>query len=70
LWDEEWENGSIDNTTGQNVSAPALFRSKGYIDINPDKEEQTLYCYCKDIEGIVGAGIPIYCYDKDNTKKI
>lgn len=34
-WDEEWEVGGIDNTTGQNTTASDRIRSKNYIPVLP-----------------------------------
>jgi len=34
-WDEEWEVGDIDATTGNDTSNPSLIRSKNYIPIIP-----------------------------------
>jgi len=39
-WDEEWEVGSIDGTTGQNSDSTTLIRSKNYIPVVPG---QTYY---------------------------
>lgn len=36
LWDEEWEVGSINSTTGQNTTASNLIRAKNYIPVFPD----------------------------------
>jgi len=37
LWDEEWETGSIDNTTGQNNNLGTnRIRSKNYIPVSPN----------------------------------
>lgn len=35
-WDETWEVGSIDTTTGANVENSTVIRSKGYISITPN----------------------------------
>lgn len=35
-WDEEWESGSIDATTGQNESSSSNWRSKNYVPILPN----------------------------------
>ena len=57
FWDEEWEIGSIDGTTGANVSYASTLRTKNYIPIIP-----TLTYYYKS---------PWYCnarwYDKDKN---
>lgn len=41
-WDEEWELGSISDTTGENQSTSARFRSKNYIPALPNT---TYYMY-------------------------
>ena len=35
-WDEEWEVGSYDNTTGEKTAVPNIIRSKNYIPVVPD----------------------------------
>lgn len=35
-WDETWEVGSIETTTGTNVENNTVIRSKGYISITPN----------------------------------
>lgn len=40
VWDEEWEPGSINYTTGQETSPAGYFRSKSYIPVSPG---DTLY---------------------------
>ena len=40
-WDEEWEQGDIDQTTGQNSATTLYWRCKDYIRIIPN----TQYCY-------------------------
>lgn len=60
IWDEEWEVGSIDNSTGQNVGNSNIIRSKNYISVIPNT---TYYFYC-------GNATPywnIYFYDKNNN---
>ena len=37
-WDEEWELGDIDGTTGQNTSNSSLIRAKNYIRVIPDTQ--------------------------------
>lgn len=54
-WDEEWETGSINTTTGQNSSSASRFRSKNYIPII-----STESYYCK-----APAKIYVYYYDAD-----
>lgn len=41
VWDEEWELGSIDGTTGANVVSSTNFRSKNYISVIPNLS----YCF-------------------------
>lgn len=41
-WDEEWEAGTIDATTGQNDTSSAAWRSKNYIPVVPS----TQYYFC------------------------
>lgn len=36
LWDEEWEQGGIDDSTGNNVVGNNVIRSKGYIKVEPN----------------------------------
>lgn len=36
LWDEIWEEGSIDSATGVDISAPTVIRSKNYTSIIPN----------------------------------
>ena len=40
-WDEEWEVGGIDSTTGQNTTDSTRIRCKNYIPVLPD----TTYCF-------------------------
>ena len=40
-WDEEWELGSIDGTTGQNQASNQTIRSANYISVLPN----TVYCF-------------------------
>ena len=35
LWDEEWEVGTIDTSTGQNISSNNYVRTKNYIKVTP-----------------------------------
>ena len=59
-WDEEWELGSIDNSTGQNVSSTSEIRAKNYIRVNPNTR------YCLYI-GDATKGLRYYWYDKDKN---
>lgn len=54
IWDEEWEIGGIDTSTGQNI-AQSCIRSKNYIEVTPGGN---LNIYVPD-NGI------LYCYDED-----
>ena len=36
IWDEEWEIGSLDTTTGETITANNRIRSKNYIPISPE----------------------------------
>ena len=40
LWDEEWEEGSYDTSTGQKIAALSTIRSKNRIEVFPN----TVYC--------------------------
>ena len=42
-WNELWENGRIDTTTGANVSAPSQIRTKGMFSVAPSTR---YYLYC------------------------
>lgn len=55
-WDEEWEEGNIDITTGQNTASSRRIRSKNYIPVSPD----TVYC-------IYGKWMGLYFYDSDKN---
>ena len=35
-WDEQWEEGGISNTTGENIPNSSTIRSVNYITVNPD----------------------------------
>ena len=56
-WDEEWEVGSIDSTTGQNTTASNLIRAKNYIPVFPD----TAYFMKTPVSAIV------YYYDTNKN---
>lgn len=64
-WDEEWEVGSIDPSTGLPTSGVGTIRSKNYIRVLPST---TYYFHCEAIASM-GSGnrIPIYCYDSDKN---
>lgn len=55
-WDEEWESGGLNTTTGANSTNPALIRSKNYIPVIPS----TVY-YNK------GYTLAICAYDADKA---
>ena len=57
-WDEEWENGYIDDTTGENVGSQTQYlRSKNYIRVIPNATYYFLISH---------AG-KVYFYDKDKN---
>jgi hypothetical protein len=53
LWDEEWEVGRIDNTTGENSNGNFI-RSKNYIRVQPNEEYYL----------VLPTTINLYYYDK------
>ena len=57
-WDEQWENGGISSSTGNNTSDSNRIRSKGYIPILPN----TTY-YCKAPQ----TSVNILYYDADKN---
>lgn len=60
-FDEEWENGGINDTTGAKTDATGQFRSKNYIRVIPD----TQY-YVKGTTANY-SGMYVYYYDKDKN---
>lgn len=57
-WDEEWELGGIDDSTGEsNVSTNSQFRSKNYIPCAPSTDYFAYY------NGGSGGGLYVYFYD-------
>ena len=58
-WDEEWEVGGIDHTTGQNNNVNVVIRSKNYIPILPS----TSYYFC----GVSGDNPYIHYYDAEKN---
>lgn len=58
IWDEEWELGMIDDTTGNNTSNSSLIRSKNYIIAKPNTE---YYC------NLSGKNAHIFCYDSNKV---
>ena len=59
-WDEVWEVGAIDNTTGQDSDDNSAIRSVGYTKILPN----TAYCFTNLKEN---TGLRIYWYDSSKT---
>lgn len=57
IWDGEIENGGIDDTTGEKISASQV-RSKNYI---PVKQNTNYYASFADVVG--GGGLWVYGYD-------
>lgn len=58
LWDEEWEVGSINSTTGQNASSTTRIRSKNYTAV----DENARYYY-----KTAGTGVYVYEYDAEKN---
>jgi hypothetical protein len=61
MWDEEWEVGNINNTTGENQVSTQCIRSKNYIPVEPN----TKY-YTNGFRSNVGI-YEIYFYGSDKT---
>ena len=61
-WDEEWEVGNIDVTTGQNTSDSSRWRSKNYISIMPNT---TYYCRAVDVARFLSIRARYYDADKN-----
>ena len=57
VWDEEWEVGDINGSTGENESSSTNIRSKNYIQIRPNKS----YYFCAPNQ------IKIRFYDRNKT---
>lgn len=57
LWDEEWENGTINSTTGEDEPNSNYIRSKNYIRI----EENTGYFY------VTSTALRLVYYDKNKS---
>lgn len=55
IWDEEWESGNIDNSTGTPVYATGRWRSKNYI---PVVGGETYYFYVPS-----GMNVNLFAYD-------
>ena len=75
VWDEEWEQGSIDITTGQNAPSGSSIRSKNYISVKPSEsyyfyvgtEKNALlfgYYADKTYKGLIKAGGSNYVQNK------
>lgn len=60
VWDEEWENGYIYDSTGNNMPSNNFIRSKNYI---PVKSNETYYF----ANGGNVANTDVYFYDKNKT---
>lgn len=59
VWNEYWELGTINTSTGQNASSSSRIRSVGYIDIQPNTD---YYSYIVNNEST-----SLYWYDEDKT---
>ena len=59
LWDEVWELGTINTTTGQNMNDSSKIRSKNYIKVNPNSK---LRYVCTSIDS---GNDYLYFYDAD-----
>ena len=57
MWDEEWEVGNIDATTGQNIAYSGTMRSKNYIPVTPNSP---IYFYCAVTQT---GSFPFFAYD-------
>lgn len=61
-WDEEWEVGTLNTSTGANQASSTRIRSKNFIPILPNTE----YCYEQSQQGGQSTGRACY-YDKDKN---
>ena len=61
-WDEEWESGSIDNSTGAKISSTTIIRSKNYIPVFA----QTIYYLWYTANGS-NADIKVFYYDANKN---
>ena len=59
LWSSEWEQGTIDNSTGNNVSSTSIIRTKDYIKVEPNQH----YAITRSVYNITGGFINVRCYD-------
>ena len=62
IWDEEWENGNIDGTTGENTPDSTCIRSTNYINVTPG----AVYYFCNKGQTSYIA-IRFRCYDENKT---
>ena len=75
IWNEEWESGGIDDTTGQKISHSNQIRSKNYIKVIPNgtyyfriSTGSLLYAYTYDKnKQFIGRIIRQGAYDIENT---
>ena len=63
IWDEQYEVGFIDTSTGANTAANDAIRSKDFISVNAG---ETLYCYAPNCE-TSAKRIRIYFYGYDES---
>lgn len=61
LWDEEWEVGNIDASTGQNTPYSGTMRSKNYIRVLPNSK---IYFYCSVTQT---GSFPFFAYDENKS---
>ena len=60
-WDEEWEVGGIDSSSGQNDSSRKGIRTKNYISVMPNT---TYYCY---VSGLTSSNCKTRWYDANKN---
>lgn len=60
-WDEEWEDGDINITTGQNQADSSYWRSTNYIPVLPNKQ---YYVYVVDSTAYTSIRVRLYGSDK------
>lgn len=60
-WDEQWEDGDINITTGQNQAGSSYWRSTNYIPVLPNKQ---YYVYVKDSTASTSIRVRLYGSDK------
>ena len=61
-WDEEWENGVLNTTTGANRENVNAIRTKNYVRVLPNT---TYYC-----SATYGSGYAIWCMFYDNNNNV